>query len=75
MSDTPVFFFHFSVMLEAGGERVPQPYFLKAIKSGVKHCQQIVRDLQQLESTAGNPKRPLAESLKVEDSVKEAISK
>lgn len=45
------------VMLEAAGNNVLQPDFLKAIKYGVRECQKIIQSITQLQKICGKPKR------------------
>lgn len=45
------------VMLEAAAENILQQDFLKAIKAGVKECQNVIQAIQQLQKHYGKAKR------------------
>ena len=45
------------VMLEAAAENVDVNYFQKAIKTGVKECQTIIKAIGELRTAHGKPKR------------------
>ena len=62
-------------MLEAEGECVSQPNFLKAIKTGVKQAQNIVAALRDLQAARGRPKRALTEQEQGNRELKEAIAR
>ena len=64
---------HPTVMLEGGGNNVLQQDFMKAIKVGVKECQQVVKAIQQLAKAAGKPKRSFTNVLSVPEEVLQAV--
>ncbi|XP_047490209.1 polyribonucleotide nucleotidyltransferase 1, mitochondrial-like isoform X3 [Penaeus chinensis] len=60
------------VMLEGGGSNVLQQDLMKAIKTGVKECQHIVRGIQQLAKLSGKPKRNFTNPVLIPQDVLEA---
>ncbi|KAG0712446.1 Polyribonucleotide nucleotidyltransferase 1, mitochondrial [Chionoecetes opilio] len=62
------------VMLEGGGDNVLQQDLMKAIKVGVKECQQVIKAIQQLAKLAGKPKRSFANNAMVPPEVLQAVS-
>ncbi|XP_012276003.1 polyribonucleotide nucleotidyltransferase 1, mitochondrial [Orussus abietinus] len=47
------------VMLEATAENILEPDLKKAIKTGIKECQNIVHSIQELQKMIGKPKREI----------------
>lgn len=62
------------VMLEGGANNVLQQDLMKAIKTGVKECQVVVRAIQQLAKDVGKPKRPFTNTSSVPQEVLQAVS-
>ncbi|KAK4313762.1 hypothetical protein Pmani_014918 [Petrolisthes manimaculis] len=61
------------VMLEGSGNNVLQQDLMKAIKMGVKECQQIIRAITQLAKTTGRTKREFTNTSTVPDDVLLAV--
>ncbi|KAJ4434670.1 Polyribonucleotide nucleotidyltransferase 1, mitochondrial [Periplaneta americana] len=61
------------VMLEAAAENILQQDFLKAIKSGVKECQNIVQSIQQLQKHYGKAKREFEPPVVPSEDIMEAV--
>lgn len=60
-------------MLEGSGNTVLQQDLMKAIKTGVKECQQVVRAITQLAKTSGRTKREFTNTSTVPDNVLLAV--
>lgn len=61
------------VMLEAAADNILQQDFLKAIKTGVKECQNIIQAIQQLQKHYGKAKREFEPLLIPSAAVMEAV--
>ncbi|XP_042214535.1 polyribonucleotide nucleotidyltransferase 1, mitochondrial-like [Homarus americanus] len=61
------------VMLEGSGNNVLQQDLMKAIKAGVKECQQVIKAIQQLVKEAGKPKRTFTNTLHVPEEILQAV--
>lgn len=60
------------VMLEGEGSNVLQQDLMKAIKTGVKECQHVVRGIQQLAKLSGKPKRSFTNPVLIPQDILEA---
>lgn len=59
-------------MLEGEGSNVLQQDLMKAIKTGVKECQHVVRGIQQLAKLSGKPKRSFTNPVLIPQDILEA---
>ncbi|KYN08710.1 Polyribonucleotide nucleotidyltransferase 1, mitochondrial [Cyphomyrmex costatus] len=55
------------IMLEGSANEILEPYLRKAIKLGVKECQNIVTSITKLQKACGKPKREIKTSGEQED--------
>jgi polyribonucleotide nucleotidyltransferase len=60
-------------MLEAAADNILQQDFLKAIKAGVKECQNVIQAIQQLQKHYGKAKREYEPLLVPSEAVMEAV--
>lgn len=61
------------VMLEGSAENILEPDLKKALKIGVRECQNVVKAIQNLQKSIGKPKRTIAPSPEVSQEIVESL--
>ncbi|KAK7077096.1 Polyribonucleotide nucleotidyltransferase 1, mitochondrial, partial [Halocaridina rubra] len=61
------------VMLEGNGDNILQQDLMKAIKTGVKECQHVIRAIHELAKSYGKPKRSFTDPGIVPDKIRDAV--